>query len=150
MPLPSYPLINGRRYSFASIEININGEAILGCKELQYTEALEPGEVRGAGPQVLGRTLGDYSVEGSVTVYREEWDAILEKLGAGYMAKVFDVVATYAEEGAPTKTDKLAGCRIKNVEQSNSQGTDALEVKLDLHVFYLLRDNVAAIPNLRK
>lgn len=150
MTTPKYPLVNGVRYSFASIEFNIAGKIILGAKEIAYTEALEPGEVRGTGSQVLGRTAGDYSVEGSCTLYREEWDDLLDTLGEGYLRKSFDVTTTYADEGAPTKTDKLVGCRIKSVEQSNSQGTDGLEVQLQFHVMYLLRDERAGIPNLRK
>lgn len=150
MGTPKYPLINGVRYSFASIEADVAGRTVLGMKEIAYTETLEPGEVRGTGSQLLGRTAGDYSVEPSMTMYREEWDDLLDALGEGYLRKSFDVKVTYADEGAPTKTDRLVGCRIKSVEQSNSQGTDALEVKLDLHCMYLVRDERAGIPNLRK
>ena len=150
MTTPKYPLVNGVRYSFASIELVVAGKRILGAKEIAYTETLEPGEIRGTSSQILGRTAGDYSVEGSCTLYREEWDDLLDTLGEGYLRKSFDVTVTYADEGAPTKTDNLVGCRIKSVEQSNSQGTDGLEVQLQLHVMYLLRDERAGIPNLRK
>lgn len=150
MTTPKYPLVNGVRYSFASIELSVAGKVILGAKEIAYTETLEPGELRGTSSQLLGRTAGDYSVEGSMTLYREEFDDLLGTLGEGYLRKVFDVTITYADEGAPTKTDKLVGCRIKSVEQSNSQGTDGLEVQLQLHVMYLVRDERAGIPNLRK
>lgn len=150
MTTPKYPLVNGVRYSFASIEFNIAGKIILGMKEIAYTETLEQGELRGTGSQVLGRTAGDYSVESSCTMYREEFDDLLDTLGEGYLRKSFDVTVTYADEGAPTKTDKLVGCRIKSIEQSNSQGTDGLEVQLQFHVMYLLRDERAGIPNLRK
>ena len=150
MPTPKYPLVIVVRDSFASIELVVACKRILGAKESAYTETLEPGEIRGTSSQILGRTAGDYSVEGSCTLYREEWDDLLDTLGEGYLRKSFDVTVTYADEGAPTKTDKLVGCRIKSVEQSNSQGTDGLEVQLQLHVMYLLRDERAGIPNLRK
>lgn len=150
MTAPRYPLVNGVRYSFASIEFDVAGKVILGMKEIAYTETQEPGEIRGTSSQLLGRTAGDYGVESSCTMYREEWDDLLDTLGEGYLRTVFDINVTYADEGAPTKTDKLVGCRIKSVEQSNSQGTEGLEVQLELHVMYLLRDNRAGIPNLRK
>lgn len=150
MATPKYPLVNGVRYSFASIELDVAGKIILGAKEIAYTETLEPGEIRGTSVQLLGRTAGDYGVESSMTLYREEFDDLLDTLGEGYLRKVFDVKVTYADEGAPTKTDRIVGCRIKSVEQSNSQGTDGLEVQIELHVMYLVRDERAGIPNLRK
>lgn len=132
-----YPLINGHRYSYASIEADINGKKFYGHKEISYNQELEPGEVRGAHSQLLGRTKGDLKAEASLTTYLEEWQELLEALGDGYMETPFDIIVSYAEEGRPTVTDKLRGCRIKRVEESHSQGTDALTVKLDLHVLWI-------------
>lgn len=150
MTVPSYPLVNGRRYSFASIEITANGKTYLGMKEVSYTDTCEPGEIRGTGQQLLGRTAGDYACEASMTPYREEADDLIESLGDGWMLKVFDVVVNYSEEGAPMKTDRIVGCRIKSSENNHSQGTDGLENPLELHPMYILRNGIAPIPNLRK
>lgn len=133
----TYPLINGHRYSYASIELALNGRRFYGHKEISYSQDLEPGEVRGAHAQVLGRTKGELKAEASLTTYLEEWKEILDALGHGYMEKTFDITVSYAEEGRPTVTDKLRGCRIKRVEESHSQGTDGLTVKLDLHVLWI-------------
>lgn len=132
-----YPLINGHRYSYASIELDVSGRKFYGHKEISYNQDLEPGEVRGAHSQLLGRTKGDLKAEASLTTYLEEWQELLEALGDGYMESSFDIVVSYAEEGRPTTTDKLRGCRIKRVEESHSQGVDALAVKLDLHVLWV-------------
>lgn len=132
-----YPLINGHRYSYASIEADVNGKKFYGHREISYSQDLEPGEVRGAHSQLLGRTKGELKAEASLTTYMEEWKELLDALGDGYMEKSFDITVSYAEDGRPTVTDKLRGCRIKRVEESHSQGTDALAVKIDLHVLWI-------------
>lgn len=132
-----YPLINGHRYSYASIELDVEGKRFYGHKEISYSQELEPGEVRGAHSQILGRTKGELKPEASLTTYEEEWKEILDALGDGYMEKSLNVTVSYAESGRPTITDKLIGVRIKKVEKSHSQGGDALEVKLDLHPMWI-------------
>lgn len=86
---------------------------------------------------MLGRTKGDLKAEGSLTTYLEEWKELLDALGDGYMEKSFDITVSYAEDGRPTVTDKLRGCRIKKVEESHSQGTDGLTMKIDLHILWI-------------
>jgi len=132
-----YPLINGHRYSYASIELDRNGKKFYGHKEISYSQDLEPGEVRGAHAQLLGRTKGELKAEGSLTTYLEEWQELLDSLGDGYMEQAFDITVSYAEDGRPTVTDKLRGCRIKKVEESHSQGTDGLTMKIDLHILWI-------------
>lgn len=135
-----YPLINGVRHSYASIELDVNGKKFYGHREISYSQDLEPGEVRGAHAQLLGRTRGDLKAEGSLTTYLGEWKKLLSALGNGYMEKSFDITVSYAEDGQPTVTDKLRGCRIKKVEESHSQGTDGLTVKIDLHIMWIEYD----------
>lgn len=150
MPMPTFPLINGRRFSFASLDCRVRGIPVVGIKELSYSDKLEPGAVRGTKAQSLGRTLGDYECDGSITIYREEFDALVAELGDGYGGIAFDITAHYADEGQPTSTDEVRGCRIKNVENNPSQGTDPLEVKLDLDVMYILRNGKCLLPGLVK
>lgn len=138
-----YPIINGHRYSWASVEIKIGGTRFVGIKEVSYSQELEPGEVRGAHPQLIGRTRGTLKPEASLTLFEEEWNTLLETLGDGYYEKSFDVVVSYSESDpllgviAGTITDTIRGCRIKKVEKSRSEGNDGLEVKLDLSVLWI-------------
>lgn len=150
MAMPQYPLINGRRYSFASIDFRMKGIAVVGVKEITYSDKLEPAKVKGTKAQPLGRTLGDYEPEASVTMYREEFDELVAQLGDGYGGIAFDLVCHYADEGAPTSTDEVRGCRIKSVENQHSQGTDGLEVKLELDCMYILRNGKCLLPGLVK
>ena len=143
-----YPLINGTRYSFASIELTLNGQRYVGFKELNYNQDLDPGEVRGAHSQMLGRTRGDLKADGSISMFEEEWNSLLAALGAGYMEVPFDVSAAYAETNSPTITDVLHGCRIKKVDKSRSQGTEGLVVKLDLSIVWITLNGVEPLKGM--
>lgn len=148
--MATYPQVNGNRYDFSSVEFNLRGRTYVGIKEIQYSDELEPGDVRGTLPQRVGRTRGEYKTEGSCTMYRQEFDELVADLGDGFGEVPFDAVVTYANDGQPTITDKLVGCRIKKAENSHSQGTDPLEVKLDLDFMYLLRNGKALVKGLRR
>ncbi|HWL89420.1 MAG TPA: hypothetical protein VNO21_26630 [Polyangiaceae bacterium] len=143
-----YPLINGVRYDFSSIETNIAGLSTLGVAELTYSDNLEPGELFGTHAQRLGRTRGQYKAEGSITLYRAEGDDLIVRLGNGFLEVVFDIYAFYAEADQPLVTDSLIGCRIKKPDVSNSAGSDPLKIKFDLDLMYILHNGIAPINNL--
>jgi hypothetical protein len=149
MPI-SYPLINGHRYDFSSVEIVAAARIFNGVKSLKYTQSLEPGKVRGNRSQVIGRTRGPLDSEGSVELYRLEFQELIAALaqlrpGVGYMEAPFDIVATYSEVGSTVLTDVLQGCRIKKHENSGQEGGDALTVACDLDIMMVLPGGVAPI-----
>lgn len=142
------PLINGHRYQFTSLEANVAGIPIPGITELTYSDTLEPGKVEGARPQLLGRTRGKYEAEASMSMYRQEFDELTTKLGDGYGEKVFNIVANYGDDGQPTVTDRIVGCRIKKVDNQAQKGNDPLEVKLELDIMYITRNDKTLVKNL--
>lgn len=144
------PLINSHEYSFTSLEVNIAGLPITGITALSYSDSLEPTDVEGAAPQPIGRTRGKYSCEGSVKMYREEFDRLVEQLGDGYGEKAFNIVAHYGETGRPTVTDRLVGCRIKKPSNEAQKGSDPLEISLDLSIMYITRNGKTLVKNLRR
>lgn len=147
MALPNYPLINGLRHDWSSLQIEVGTLKITGLKSLSYKHSLEPGEVRGTHPQVLGHTLGTYTADASIEMYLSEANELKRVLGAGYMASVFNIVAKYSpKKGDPVITDRLIGCRIKTEDKSFSQGNEPLAVKFDLFVMIVQPDGVNPLP----
>lgn len=169
MPV-NYPLINGHRYSFSSITIDMNGIRQLGFKSINYKASLKPGELRGTSPLPLGRTRGDATFEGDLEMYRAEFDVLLGALGQygsaiggfsagvtlpgvgsfgittganlGFMEVAFPIIVSYQElSNNMLTTDTLEGVRITDVDMSNSQGTDGSTVKLSLHVMNIQFSN---------
>lgn len=156
MSLDNIPLINGNRYSFASIELRLLGQRYYGVKSINYSDSLEPGEVRGTDPQLIGRTRGKYSADASIEMYLREFDDFSSKLASlaasvglpsatGYMEVPFDVIVSYAEDGAPVITHEIIGARIKKSDHSNTEGSDAISVKNDLHVMVIVKNGVSSV-----
>lgn len=144
-----FPLINGHRFSWASISFDIDGSDIIHIKEISYTSSMETADVRGTGPQKAGTTRGEYNAEGSMTLLAEGWNELRARLGNGYMERRFRLIVSYAEVGQDVQTDELVGCRITSVEKGGSQGTDALEVSLELNITYILENGVQPLLGMR-
>ena len=83
MPTPiSYPLINGVRYDFSSVELNFNGLIQrAGIKALSYKHSLTPGELRGNRPQLVGRTRGKYEASASFEMFKLEYQSFIAAIG---------------------------------------------------------------------
>jgi hypothetical protein len=129
-----YPLVNGVRYDFSSLTIVLNTKRVLGCSEVNYKQTLEPGVGYGTHPQALFDTRGQLKVEASCTLYRDEFDDLIQTLGNGFLEKRFDFLVHYQEDPRPMKTDTIRRAKMKGPEFGGSAGSDPLEVKVDLHV----------------
>lgn len=133
----AYPLINGVRHEWSSVEIKCKGKIFVGVKEIAYSHKLEPTKVYGTHPQPIGRTRGVYTPEASITLYLAEAQELREELGDGYMEESFDIVCAYSESALDAITDEIIGCRIKGEDHSASQGPDPLVRKFDLDVMLI-------------
>jgi hypothetical protein len=142
-PAP-FPDINGNKFAWSSVDLRADGNRYLGVKSLNYSQELAPGEVYGTHAQKIGRTRGELKPDGALEMFKQDADAMLNAFGNGYMEHSFDVYAAY-REGTTISTVVLHGCRIKKVDDSHSQGTDALTTKLDLDVMWIERNNQAPL-----
>ena len=141
MTAPTYPIINGHAYGFSSIELSLGGTIKRGFKEITYSQKREVGKLRGNMNQVIARTRGTYDAEGSLTLYAHEFNDLVAAWGAGWMEKVFTISVTYSEYGPlGTSCDVLYACTIINVEEGGSEGTDPLEVKIDLDIMKIKKN----------
>jgi hypothetical protein len=163
------PLVNGNYFDFSSITIALNnGTKITGFKSIGYTSEQQPGEVWGSARQLLGRTPGQHKASGSFELYRPEWLdlqtalqgpqainnlSILPGAAPGLFEVNFPIIVSFSESAPlgvgspltmPTQTDVIIGARITKVDQSHSQGSDALTVKCDFSAMYIAYNN--AIP----
>lgn len=151
MPTPGTgTIINGVIYQFACLEISLAGKPYGGITEINYSDTLEPGVLRGTSPYMRGRTLGQYEAEASFTMAKQDFEllkAALAGLGqGGFGEAVFLITVSYRVFGLPLITDTIEGCRIKHNENAHSSGnTDALLTKCDLSVFRIGWNGVYAI-----
>lgn len=144
----SYPLVNGMRHEWSSIEIKLDGDVYVGVKEIKYSDTLKPTKIHGTHPAPIGRTRGVYEAEASVVLWFAEAIQFRKKLGAGYMEKAFDIVVSYVEDGFDTVVDEIIGARITKDEGGASQGPDGLTIAWDLDVMKIIHngDDPLKIP----
>lgn len=148
MPTPvQYPLVNGVYHAFASVELKWNGTIYVGVKSINYKQSLTPTKVKGAHAEPIGRTRGDLEADGDIELYKQQAFQLLSDMGAGYMEKVLGATVTYSENGLDTITDELLQVRIQEVDQSNSQGVDALTTKFTLNIMKILYNGLEPLIN---
>lgn len=154
LPIPSYPAVNGQRTDFTSIILGINGAPIPGITEINYGQELKGGEVRGTPIQPIGYTPGQLKPKADFTILQLEWNLLIPVLAqlasgtpiSGYMQARVDITVQYVLPGTfAVITDVLRGCRVSNHEMSNKSGTDALMEKVELELFYVIKNGVAPI-----
>jgi len=139
MPSPvAYPLVQGVRHGFSSIELKIAGQIFVGFKSINYSRKRSRSMVRGNHPDPLAKTRGENEYSADCELYLAEWLLFKELLGAGYGDVQFSIFVTYGENGFDTTTDELIGCTMDTTEASNAQGPDALVRKVELSTLKIL------------
>lgn len=144
----AYPLINGVRHSFASIELKLAGQLFVGFKSINYSRKRTRAMARGNSPDPIGKTKGDNEYTGDCEMYLAEWNlfqSILQKqtgIATGYGDVFFQVLVTYSENGFDTIQDVLNGCTADSTEASQSQGPDALVRKVELNPLKILFNGI--------
>lgn len=134
------PLINGRAYDYAQIEVNILGVPVAGITAISYTEEQEKVNNFGAGSRPVSRGHGAINASGSVTVSMNDIEAIRDAAPLGSLLQIpsFDISVTFLN------AQKVVTHVLKNVEFLNdgveaTQGDTNLERSFDLvvsHVVY--------------
>ena len=126
-----YPLINGVRHDFSSIEMIFGLRRVIGCKAVNYKRERKREYVYGTSPDPLGKTRGVNEYSADVELYLSEWALVQEIPGYGDIP--FLVVVTYSSNGVDTIVDTLEGCTIDSTDAANGQGPAALTRKIDLN-----------------
>ena len=139
---PVYPLINGHRFDYSSVVFKVGGFRYGGVRSINYKHSVEPGKLRGNRAQVIGATRGEYNAEGSVEIYKQEYQELINQLslkGRGFFEQFFETTVSYSEAPeSPVITDILRGVRLTSSDHSLSEGSDGIVVKCDLLVMYII------------
>lgn len=138
-PIP-FPLINGVRHGFSSIELKLNTQIFVGFKSINYSRTRTRTMVRGNHPDPIGKTRGENEYSADCELYFAEWVLFQSQLKApeavgdgGYGDAFFPIYVTYGENGFDTVTDEILGCTMDTTEASNGQGADPLVRKIELN-----------------
>ena len=150
MTNPLNTKVNGHCYDYSSIRFmsdNLALPVIERIVEISYEHSMEVGELRGRGAGIYGTTRGQYNTQGSVSLYKEDWDLFRPGLialptppGGGFMEKRFNVQVVYGEFGSNTVVDVLRTVRVVGAAHSRSRSTDALMVNLTFHIMQIFEN----------
>ena len=139
-----YPMTNGARQSFVSIEVKLNGQIFMGITKIDYKRTRERTVVTGTNADPLGKTRGENKYEASCDVYLAEFNQFMVSTmgGNGYGDVFFSVDVTYSENGFDTIHDTLIGCTVDSTEASNSKGTEGLVRAVNLAPLKILFNGI--------
>lgn len=143
-----YPLVNGVRHSFASIELKLFGFTYIGFKAINYKRDRSRVEVYGSHPDPIGKTRGTNKYTADAELYLAEWNQFQAQMQAdfggasGYGDEMGIVQVTYNESGFDVIQDTLYGCTIDSTEVSQGQNADPLVRKVNLAPLKILFNGI--------
>ena len=134
------PLINGRAYDFAQIEVNILGVPVAGVTAISYSEEQEKVNNFGAGSRPVSRGHGAINASGSITISMNDVEAIRDAAPFGSLLQIpsFDISITFLN-AQKVVTHVLKNCEFLNDGVEASQGDTDLVRSFDLvlsHIVY--------------
>jgi hypothetical protein len=143
-----FPIVNGHAYSYASVEIFWGPMPIAqkAFKSINYGAKLDPGEIRGTDPHVIGYTRGTHSSDGDAEAYLAQWELLKQTLGfagVGYGEVLFTIIVQFYEAPQPGSPPSpvirhvLENIRITEGRYSNQQGNEGSTVKLTMKMMDL-------------
>lgn len=132
----------GTMQGWNSVLCNLLGRDVEGFSSIKYTDEVAKENVKGGGMYPIGRSVSNYEAEASITLYKEEVDAIRLSLPKGKRLQdiaPFDITVEYQNPDGLIMRDRIRNCEFTNsgVEVSQGDGTIAMEYKLIVsHIEY--------------
>ncbi|MDL2288271.1 hypothetical protein LJC32_02700 [Oscillospiraceae bacterium OttesenSCG-928-F05] len=132
----SNPIVNGRVYDWASVDIKIPELAGLEPQEISYSDELEKELAYGLGMSPRGYGRGNYKADGKLSLLRDDYQLLLNYCKSRkipFFGFTFPmIVVSYANDGMRTVTDVLKLVTITKRDNKAAQGDKSLKVDLDL------------------
>ena len=142
----TYPLIQGNRYSWSSVRVNIGNQQYLGVKSINFNEKVDPQKIHGTGQNIIGATAGMYDADGDIEVYQQEADEIITVLGVGWGNKPLTVTVQYEDDGQPSVTKTLI-VRFTSRTQGGSESGEAMTSKFTMFFLAPIDNNgITMVP----
>ncbi len=128
------PLINGINYSWSNIKLVLFGVPVIGITAIEYKKKQKKENNYGMGTEPISRGYGNAEYEGKITLYREEWNAIIaaatnkDPLAIDF----FDIQVTFAGTRVNPSLDVLRACEFLEDPFTVAQGDTKIMIELPL------------------
>lgn len=127
-------MINGVRYSWEDITVNLPHGPLLDIETIEYSDSQDKEAIYGRGSMPRGYGIGNYEGEGKLTLKREEFNRLMDYVRAQktslYRLAPFNISVSYANDDQPITTDRLKGVTFTETSSSASQGDTSINVEL--------------------
>lgn len=145
MPTP-VPLVNGKYYSFANIELRVGGLFFVGIKSINYGFKVGTQFVRGSNKLPIGLTQGQAEPRADFEMYLPQFNTMITTLGPGFMKLSLNLTVTYGNPtdnaGLFTVTDSILFATMNDIGADNSESLDATVRKVTLMPLRMLFNGV--------
>jgi hypothetical protein len=134
-------LINkfGKVAGWNSTTVTMLGRDIEGITELKYDDSVEKENIYGAGKMPIGRGEGNYKATASVTLIKEEVDALQLSLGLGKRLSdiaPFDIAVSY-EYLSKIFKDRIRNCEFTGRSVEVKQNDKVIATTFELIVSHI-------------
>lgn len=130
----------GTMQGWNSVTVNLLGRDLEAIKELSYSNPQKKENVQGAGPHPIGRSRGNFEPKASITLLKEEIDALKLALPAGKTIQdiaPFDIVVEYETEGGAILKDRIRNAEFMNDGIEVKQNDMTIETKYELLISHI-------------
>ncbi len=129
----------GKMAGWNSVTANMLGRDIEGIVAISYDDSTEKENVYGAGKMPIGRAEGNYEAKASITLLKEEVNALQNSLppGSGLAAIApFPLIVEYEYNGFKKK-DVVHNCEFTGNGVDVKQNDKTIATKFDLIVSHI-------------
>lgn len=130
----------GTMQGWNSVTVNLLGRDVEGITELSYTDNTKKENAYGAGKYPVGRTRGNYEAKCSITLYKEEVDALKLALPKGKSIQdiaPFDIVSEWTAESGTILKDRIRNAEFMSDGIEIKQNDGSVATKYDLIISHI-------------
>lgn len=127
-------LVNGINYDWSSVKLVLFGVPVVGITKITYKTKQKKENNYGMGTQPISRGYGNVEYEGSITLYKEEWQGIIAaSVGRAPLdIPFFDIQVTFGGTRVQPTLDILRACEFLEDPLSIGQGDTKILIDIPL------------------
>lgn len=128
MPANQIPLINGKGYAWANVDLILAGAPVVGITAINYSDTEEKENTYGSGKYPIERGEGNYAATVELTLRANELEAIASRAPNKRLQDfgVFDILVSYLV-ATVRHTHKIRNCEFTGNVRNINQGDKMIE-----------------------
>lgn len=126
--------LNQQEYAWGEIQVWIFGQAVAGCRGIDYKSSKAKEHLHAAGRNPRSIQHGKYTYDGTLTLLSSEVEALNRSARAqGYKSLLdveFDIVIVYASNNGMITTNKVVCASVTEIPRAHKEGDLYTEIAL--------------------